>query len=258
MNELPLVFFTVITQSSVGAFILLLVASSFKQIAGRPLAVGLFVTMCLFGLALPIAGLHLGQPLRAMNVLLRAGHSPMSNEILLSSLFCVFGGLGAIGLLLNRGSQRLFTALTWAGALIGVLFLLAIPRIYQLPTVVTWNNSYTVMMMLLTSMIGGGALAAVLGARQIGLIVSVVATLASFCLHPGYMETLMSADSVLTRAQLGWFTAQAVLLSVGMLGVMVHIRYKTGFSLLVAGALAVIAAELAGRIAFYNLWTLPM
>lgn len=43
-----------------------------------------------------IAG-HLGQPLRAMNVLLRGGHSPMSNEIVLSSLFCAFGGLGRWG-----------------------------------------------------------------------------------------------------------------------------------------------------------------
>ncbi|MCW2475220.1 DmsC/YnfH family molybdoenzyme membrane anchor subunit [Candidatus Symbiopectobacterium sp. NZEC151] len=258
MHELPLVFFTVLTQSAVGAFILLLVARTLKQLEARPLAIGLFAAMCLFGLALPIAGLHLGQPLRAMNVLLRAGHSPMSNEIVLSSLFCAFGGLGALGLLLNRGAQRLFSALTWIAAVVGVLFLLAIPRIYQLPTVATWNTNYTLLMMLLTPMIGGGALAAVLGARRIGLAVSVLATLVSFCLRPGYMATLMSADSALTSAQLAWFSAQAVLLAVGVVGAMVHVRYKTGRSLLAASALVVIVAELAGRVAFYNLWTLPM
>ncbi|MCL6379766.1 dimethyl sulfoxide reductase [Pectobacterium brasiliense] len=258
MHELPLVFFTVLTQSAVGAFILLLVAGITKQVDARPLAIGLFAVMCLFGLALPIAGLHLGQPLRAMNVLLRTGYSPMSDEIVLSSLFCTLGGLGALGLLLNRGGQRLFTALTWAAAVVGVLFLLAIPRIYQLPTVTTWNTGYTPLMMLLTPMIGGGALAAVLGARRIGLTVSVLATLASFCLRPGYMATLMNADSALTSAQLAWFSAQAILLAIGVAGVLVHVRYKTGRSLLAACALVVIAAELAGRVAFYNLWTLPM
>lgn len=38
MNELPLVFFTVLTQSAVGAFILLLVAGVLKQVEARPLA----------------------------------------------------------------------------------------------------------------------------------------------------------------------------------------------------------------------------
>lgn len=258
MHELPLVFFTVLTQSAVGAFILLLIAGTLKQLEARPLAVGLFAAMCLFGVALPIAGLHLGQPLRAMNVLLRIGHSPMSNEILLSSLFCAFGGLAALGLLLDRGAQRLFKALAWLAAVVGVLFLLAIPRIYQLPTVATWNTDYTLLMMLLTPLIGGGALAAVFGARRLGLSVSVLATLASFCLRPGYMATLMQADGALTNAQFVWFSAQAILLAVGVAGVLLHLRYQTGRSLLAVGALVVIAAELAGRVAFYNLWTLPM
>lgn len=258
MHELPLVFFTVLTQSAVGAFVLLLIAGALKQLEARPLAVGLFAAMCLFGVALPIAGLHLGQPLRAMNVLLRIGHSPMSNEILLSSLFCAFGGLAALGLLLDRGAQRLFKALAWLAAVVGVLFLLAIPRIYQLPTVATWNTDYTLLMMLLTPLIGGGALAAVFGARRLGLSVSVLATLASFCLRPGYMATLMQADGALTNAQFVWFSAQAILLAVGVAGVLLHLRYQTGRSLLAVSALVVIAAELAGRVAFYNLWTLPM
>ncbi|MDI5303867.1 dimethyl sulfoxide reductase anchor subunit, partial [Salmonella enterica subsp. enterica serovar Anatum] len=37
---------------------------------------------------------HVGQPLRALNMLLRVGHSPMSNEIVLSAAFAALGGLG--------------------------------------------------------------------------------------------------------------------------------------------------------------------
>ncbi len=63
-------------------------------------------------------------------------------------------------------------------------------------------------MMILTPLIGGGALAALFGVRRLGLLVSVLAILVSFCLRPGYMATLMSADSALTAAQHSWFTAQ--------------------------------------------------
>lgn len=59
-------------------------------------------------------------------------------------------------------------------------------------------------MMILTPLIGGGALAALFGVRRLGLLVSVLAILVSFCLRPGYMATLMSADSALTAAQHSW------------------------------------------------------
>ncbi len=41
-------------------------------------------------------------------------------------------------------------------------------------------------MMILTPLIGGGALAALFGVRRLGLLVSVLAILVSFCLRPGY------------------------------------------------------------------------
>lgn len=50
MHELPLVFFTVFTQSAVGAFILLLIGGAMGLVAPRRKAIGLFSVMCLFGL----------------------------------------------------------------------------------------------------------------------------------------------------------------------------------------------------------------
>lgn len=258
MHELPLVFFTVFTQSAVGAFILLLIGSAMEAIDTRRMSIGLFSMMCLFGLGVIIGIFHVGQPLRALNMLFRVGYSPMSNEIALSAAFSALGGLGALGLLLNRGGMALWKVLIWLAAAVGVVFLLAIPQIYQLPTVSTWRSSYTTAMMVLTPLIGGGALAALFGVRRLGLIVSVLAILASFCLRPGYMSTLMSADGILTAAQTSWFTAQAALLALGVMGAVVYTRLRKGRTMLATMALVVIVAELAGRIAFYNLWTLPM
>lgn len=87
MHELPLVFFTVFTQSAVGAFILLLIGGAMGLVAPRRKAIGLFSVMCLFGLGVIVGTFHVGQPLRALNMLLRVGHSPMSNEIVLSAAF---------------------------------------------------------------------------------------------------------------------------------------------------------------------------
>ena len=257
MHELPLVFFTVFTQSAVGAFILLLIGGTLGQIDTRRMAVGLFSVMCLFGVGVLLGIVHVGQPLRALNMLQRVGHSPMSNEIMLSALFAIPGGVGALGLLLNRGAASLCKGLVWLAAAVGMVFIFAIPQIYQLPTVVTWRTSYTPVMMVLTPMIGGGMLAGLFGLR-LGLLVSVLAILVSFCLRPGYITRLMDADAGLTAAQSGWFTAQVVLLAVGIVGVVVGVRRKTNVSILATTSLVVIAAELVGRIAFYNLWTLPM
>ena len=110
MHELPLVFFTVFTQSAVGAFILLLIGGTLGQIDRQRMAVGLFSAMCLFGVGVLLGIFHVGQPLRALNMLLRVGHSPMSNEIVLSAVFATLGGLGALGLLLNRGAASSMTA----------------------------------------------------------------------------------------------------------------------------------------------------
>ncbi|KAA0536754.1 MULTISPECIES: dimethyl sulfoxide reductase anchor subunit family protein [Citrobacter] len=257
MHELPLVFFTVFTQSAVGAFILLLIGGTLGQIDRQRMAVGLFSAMCLFGVGVLLGIFHVGQPLRALNMLLQVGHSPMSNEIVLSAVFATLGGLGALGLLLNRGAASLCKGLVWLAAAVGVVFIFAIPQIYQLPTVVTWRTSYTTVMMVLTPMIGGGILAGLFGLR-LGLLVSVLAILVSFCLRPGYILSLMDADGVLTAAQSSWFTAQVVLLAVGIVGVVAWVRLKTNVAVLATTSLVVIAAELVGRIAFYNLWTLPM
>lgn len=258
MHELPLVFFTVFTQCAVGAFILLLIGGALKQIDARRMAVGLFTAMCLFGLGVVIGIFHVGQPARALNMLFRVGASPMSNEIALSAVFGMLGGLSALGLLLKRGASSLFVSLAWLAAAVGVIFVLAIPRIYQLPTVATWSSHYTTAIMVLTPFIGGGALAAFFGARRVGLWVCIIAILASFCLVPGYMSTITNADSALASAQTTWFTAQGVLLALGLICAMAYARRNSGQPVLATAVLVIVAAELAGRVAFYNLWTLPM
>ncbi|HIE0659573.1 TPA: dimethyl sulfoxide reductase anchor subunit family protein [Providencia rettgeri] len=257
MHELPLVFFTVFTQSAVGGFILILISGALGYIDERRQAIGLLAMACLFGLGVAIGIFHVGQPLRAINMLFRIGSSPMSNEIVLSALFGGLGGCSALGLLLKRSTTALFKVIAWLSAVVGLVFLFAIPQVYQLPTVATWSSYYTIAIMMLTPLIGGGTLAALFGARHLGFLVSLLAILVSFSMRPGYMLTVADADIVLTTAQNSWFTAQAVLLASGVASAIGYIQLKSRNMILLM-TVVVIMAELSGRVAFYNLWTLPM
>lgn len=87
MHELPLVFFTVLGQTAVGLFALVWLSNKLGLTTALQLKQANIVGLILMLVGLIIGTLHVGQPLRAMNMLLGVGRSPMSNEILLSSLF---------------------------------------------------------------------------------------------------------------------------------------------------------------------------
>ncbi|HIE0658274.1 dimethyl sulfoxide reductase anchor subunit family protein [Providencia rettgeri] len=257
MHELPLVFFTVFTQSAVGAFIILQISGALGHINERRKAIGLFVMVCFFGLGAVIGIFHIGQPLRAINMLFRVGLSPMSNEIILSAVFGALGGVSALGLLLKRNAKVTYNTIAWLSAAVGLIFLFAIPQVYQLPTVVTWSSSYTTVIMMLTPLIGGGTLAALFGAHRLGLLVSIMAILVSFSIRPGYLSMLMDANVALTTAQNSCFIVQSALLAAGVAAAIGYILLKSEKIIFMVAAV-VLMAELVGRIAFYNLWSLPM
>lgn len=87
MHELPLVFFTVLGQTAVGLFTLAWLSNKLGMTTPLQLKQANIVGLILVMAGLLIGTLHVGQPLRAINMLLGVGRSPMSNEILLSGLF---------------------------------------------------------------------------------------------------------------------------------------------------------------------------
>lgn len=259
MHELPLVLFTVLTQVGVGAFIILYISHKLSNISDRQLAVGLFCSVVVFGLGVVLASFHLGQPLRALNVFHGIGRSPMSNEVLLSALFGICAGLSALGLLLNKGGKIIFNLLAGIAVLLGIGFIIVVPMVYQIDTVPTWAISYTTMVMVLTPFIGGGVLAATFGAVRLGSAMSAVGIIVALALRTGYINALSFASASQAAAQESWFTAQSAILAIVLVfcvaGLFKRINGKGMFVL--CTCLAVIA-ELLGRIAFYNLWVIPM
>ena len=94
-HELPLIIFTVLAQTSVGAFLVLGTLLLTKRIPvniEQRLHKAMFVLWGLMGLGFVASVLHLGSPQRAMNALNMVGNSWLSNEIATGSLFFALGG----------------------------------------------------------------------------------------------------------------------------------------------------------------------
>ncbi len=97
-HEWPLMLFTVLGQSVVGAIIVMgiaVIGGNLNQQQDRAVHRSMFFLWLLMGIAFVASTLHLGSPLRAFNSLNRVGASALSNEIAGGALFFAVGG--AIG-----------------------------------------------------------------------------------------------------------------------------------------------------------------
>ncbi|WP_158371070.1 dimethyl sulfoxide reductase anchor subunit family protein [Cellulosimicrobium cellulans] len=161
VGELPLVLFTLLTQMSVGSFVVL---GAVQVLARRryPAATvdrlsdpALYAIGPVMVAALAVSLLHLGNPVNLLNVLNNLGSSWLSREILLG---CVFTALGAGFALcqwrrwLTPGIRQAVAAVT---ALVGLAFVWASAQVYLIPTVPAWNTWTTpVAFFATTSLLG--------------------------------------------------------------------------------------------------------
>lgn len=160
LHEWPLVIFTVLAQSAVGAWLIFTVILC-RQ-GDEPRAYWnkvLFVPLLLLGAGFIASALHLGTPLRALNSLNRVGSSMLSNEIATGALFFGLAGVywlwGLFGKM-SRGLGKIWLILT---ALVGLAFMYMMNQVYHIATVPTWNTPLTSWQFYLTVVIGGSALA---------------------------------------------------------------------------------------------------
>lgn len=164
-NEWPLMFFTVIAQSAMGAFwwcFFALQGVGLSKDRCARLERVMLVIWGMMGVAFVFSSAHLGSPFRAINAIFRFGQSPLSNEIVFGSAFAGLGFLRWLMLTRQMGSEMVRKSLLWATFVASVAFLWGMTSFYLMPTVPTWNTPLTPMAFVLTALIGGGAVAATL------------------------------------------------------------------------------------------------
>ncbi|WP_341644355.1 dimethyl sulfoxide reductase anchor subunit family protein [Thauera sp. SDU_THAU2] len=167
-HEWPLILFTVIAQSAMGAFWWCFGALMFGGLDGESrlrLEKSMIAVWCLVGLGFAFAAFHLGEPFRFINASFRFGVAAFSNEVVFGSAFAAAGlatwymAWRGIGTVANRKLMYWLTLLFSAG------FLFGMSSFYLMPTVPTWNTPLTPMAYILTAIIGGSAVAATLFSR---------------------------------------------------------------------------------------------
>lgn len=279
MHELPLVFFTVLGQLSAGMVLLSSLScfinhSQAKQVIRQKIN-GLALLFMALGML--IASFHLGHPMRAFNVILGIGRSPMSNEIF---TFSVLFGVTLVSLLLNYfalnpNSEKLdmikplclkINRIPYINQLLAIVlmilslgFVWTIVLTYRLPTVKTWDTVYTPIRMYLTMLALGGIASARVGLYRLGTGAFIIGVLLIVLSKVPYFNLMTSISPALANAQLSWMIIECILLIVAlMLIIFNYWRTKHMTILCTTAFVCTFLGEVCGRIAFYNLWTIPL
>jgi len=159
----PLVFMTVLTQLSVGAFS----AIWLLQVLGQQerLNIAALVSLAVGGLALGASTMHLGRPIHAYRVLKMWKRSWLSREVLLFGLFAKIAFAYAALLWLGLPGSRFAGAAT---VLAGVAGVTASASIYLVRPRPAWRSKHTIAEFYLAGALLGPLLAANigLGARE--------------------------------------------------------------------------------------------
>ncbi len=193
-NEWPLVFFTMLSQISVGILIgglaLWLSVKNTESTAldtlKKVLIISAFGSM---GIALLISFLHLASPLHSVYALSNAGSSWLSREIILTSLYLFSLAICFTSILYNVPHSNLFGQLYLASLIIGIVLIWAISRVYMIPTVPLWDTPATSVAFFSTALVLGG-----------GMVLVMISLLAGKNIQLPDMEILQSAMFYLVSA----------------------------------------------------------
>lgn len=276
-KEWPLIGFTLLTQTAVGAFWTLAAAEAIFASEGRVFLDGpaLLVILVLGGAGTLLSLFHLGKPSRAVNALANLRASWLSREILADLAF--LGAGAALWLLaaLDKTEDSLRTILIILGAAAGFFLIFTMSRLYMLRTVPVWRGAHTPVSFFLSAVFLGPLLAAILtpafdemgsAARWIFAAIALVASSLTFVA----MALCTPSVGLLVRTR-------PTLLAYPRTKIMGHLAARAGFLVaatacfllfllrspdsspaplsLVAGSFAALSSEIIGRSLFYAMYS---
>lgn len=272
IHEWPLMFFTTIGQSVAGAFIVMaavLLSGKLSPELNRKVHYSMFGLWVLMGVGFLLSMMHMGTPLRAFNAFNRLGSSSLSNEIAAGSVFFAAGGFYWLLAVLNKMPAALGKLWLLVVMVLAVVFIYAIPQVYQIATVPTWYTPYTTVHFVLTALLGGPVLAALLLriagfdlrciswlplAGIVALVASAVAV-TSQAFDLAFIRSSVQSASALVpefRLYMGW---RLVLLALGLACWILPLVKRTNppVIMMLIGFVLVLSGEIIGRGIFYGL-----
>jgi anaerobic dimethyl sulfoxide reductase subunit C (anchor subunit) len=272
-HEWPLMIFTVLGQCVAGGFIVLALALMKGQLSREQqqrVVLSMFALWVLMGIGFIASILHLGSPMRAFNSLNRIGASSLSNEIASGSIFFAVGGIGWLLAVTNKLSCVLRSLWLVVTAVLGVVFVWMMVRVYNtIDTVPTWYSIWTPLSFFLTLFIGGPLLGYLLlswarvegWALRLLPVVSLAALAVSVVVSLMQGVELASIHSSIQQASalvpdygslMAWRIAAIVLALVCWVAPQLK-GYQPALPLLSLAFMLVLVGELIGRGMFYGL-----
>lgn len=292
LHEWPLVFFTVLAQTAVGAFWLfsLLLLTDKGEKTQRKAHYVMVILWIFMAIGFVFSTLHLGSPHRAFNALNRIGASGLSNEIAAGSGFFALGAgywalatanwlpsswqrlpvIGIIIRLLGGIDSKLPTI--WKSlaliivSLAGAAFIYAMSALYMIDTVPTWNSVYTPAGFILTALLSGSVLAlALLNSVNVGHQLKSPLLLLAWLAFIVAMIMTYQQYVYLSGVSSATHQALALVPSFNILMITRFILIVIGLLILTAGIkkactwlpflsfILVVAGELLARVIFYGL-----
>ena len=296
VHDWALIAFTILVQMSVGSIWVLGIAHFFTnrkygmEQADNLSDRALLALIPVIALGFLASLLHLGNPINAYRAVTNLGNSWLSREIFFGVVFAVLATVFAFMQWRKIGSFVVRTAIAWVTALVGLVLIYCMARVYMIPSQPAWN-SWATLVTFYTSAFLLGALA--MGAAfvanyaisrrrssdqpdiQLGLTrqslrwIALAALLllgVEFIVLPVYLASLASGPAAavqtaqLTSGMFGWALILRLVLAFLGAGVFGIFLYQNAMSagqekvlanLAYAAFVMVFAAEVLGRFLFY-------
>lgn len=265
LGDFPLVVFTILSQTAIGALISLWILDSYlNKISievGKSATIAIFLTGA-FGILASM--LHLGHPFRAYLALTHLTNSWLSREVIFFGLFLLL--LIIYYFQWHNGKENSRKNIGAITSLLALATVISSGMIYVLPAAPAWNNAMPVVLFALTSFLLGPLFLLAIIEYNLNLHIrevykiSFVAILIGMLSFLIYLSMLMSGHetSYLTginmlqstyfwlRVIIGWLVPLAVVISI----ICNKIKHYQNFALYIF--VAALLGELIGRSLFYN------
>lgn len=163
-NEWPLVFFSLLSQLSMGimlaGLVVILFIRNHELTANTELKrLVTFIAMAGMAVALVLSFMHLAKPLHSVYALGNMDSSFLSREILLVSLFLFSLAVAWTSVRFGIPSPGSFNFLYLAALVTGILLVWVMARLYMIPTVPAWNTPLTIVKFFNSGLLlGSGAM----------------------------------------------------------------------------------------------------
>jgi len=229
-REWALIIFTVLFQMAVGTFVVLGIVHFFaarkhgEQEADKLSDRTLLAIGPLLVVGILASMLHLGNPLKSYTAVVNFATSWLSREIFLTVVFFVLGGLFAIMQWRKMSSSGVRNVIALVAAVMGLVGVYAMSKIYMIPAQPSWNTWYTSVFFFATTFL--------LGALAVGAAYAV-----NYAVLSKKDPEQSAAQLDILRNSLRWIAVAAVVI----LGVQL-VAYPLYFAFLAGGAPAAVAS----------------